>query len=72
MSRSALQPIVKLGLRLEIQISASINRRTAKTSLVCIKTEIRKDYVFSPLIDLTDRAVPYPRLAQGDSPSPGP
>ena len=72
MDRSALRPIVKLGLRLESQISANISRQTAKTSLICVKTKIWKNDLLSQLLYLADRAFPYPRLAQGDSPSPGP
>ena len=72
MDRSALWPIVKLGLRLEIEISANINRRIAKINSVCIKNKIEKNDVFSQLIDLSNHAFPYPRLVQGDSPSPGP
>ena len=72
MDRSTLWPIVKLSWRPEIQISVNISRRTAKTSLICIKSKIGKNDTLSQLIYLTNRAFPYPRLAQGDSPSPGP
>ena len=67
MDRSTLWPIVKPGLKLEIQISAKISPRTAKTSLICIKPKFRKNEAFSQLIDPTGRAFPYPGLAQGDS-----
>ena len=65
-------PIVKLGSVPKIQISTNISRRIAKTSSVCIQTEIRKNDILSQLIELTNRTFPHPGLAQGDSPSPGP
>ena len=65
-------PIVKLGSGSKIQISTNIDRRMAKTGSVCIKIEIGKNDTLSPVIELTNRAFPFPGLAQGDSPSPGP
>ena len=72
MDGPTLWPIVKLGLGPKIQISTNISRRVAKTSSVCIKTEIGKNNTLSKLVKLTNRTFPYPGLAQGDSPSPGP
>ena len=69
MDRSTLWPIVKLSRRTQIHISVNISGWTAKTSLACIKSKREKNDVFSLLIDLTNHAFPYPRLAQGDSPS---
>ena len=67
-----LWPIVKLGSGSEIQISTNINQRLTQTGSLCIKTEIETIDRLLHLIELTNRAFPYPGLAQGDSPSPGP
>ena len=72
MDGPTLWPIVKLGSGSNIQISTNIDRRIAKTSSVCIKTEIGDNDTLSQLIEPTNRTFPYPGLAQGDSPSPGP
>ena len=72
MDGPTLGPIAKLGSGSDIQISMNIDRRIAKTISVCIKTEIRKKDTLSHLIEPTNRTYPYPGLAQGDSPSPGP
>ena len=72
MDGPTLWPIVKLGSGSKIQISTNINRRIDKTSSVCIKNEIEKNDRLSQLIEQTNRTFPYPGLAQGDSPSPGP
>ena len=70
MDRSTLWPIVKLSRRREAQLSVNISRRIAKSSSICIKTNVAKNDIFSQLIYLTKHASPYPRLAQGNSPSP--
>ena len=72
MDRPTLWPIVKLGSGPKIQISTNISRRIAKTSSLYSKTKFEKNDTLSQLIELTNRALPYPGLAQGDSPSPGP
>ena len=72
MDGPTLGPIVKLGSGRKIQISATIDRRRAKISSVCINTKLGKNDTLSQLIELTNRTFPYPGLAQGDSPSPGP
>ena len=72
MDEPTLWPIVKLGSGPKIQISANIDRWIGKSSSVCIEIEIGKNDTFSQLIDPTNRAFPYPGLAQGDSPSAGP
>ena len=72
MDRPPLQPIVKLSSGPKIQVSANMSRRRSKSSSVCIDIEIGKLDVFSQLIELMNRAFPYPGLAQGDSPSRGP
>ena len=72
MDGPTLWPIVQLGSGSKNQISTNIDRRIAKTSSVCIHPKFGKNDTPSQLIDLTNRAVPYPGLAQGDSPSPGP
>ena len=72
MDRAPLWPIIKLSSGPEIQISTDICRRNAKTSSMSIEIEIAKNDAFSLLIELTNRAFPYPGLAQGDSLSAGP
>ena len=72
MDGPALWPIVQLGSGPKIQISANIDRRIAKTSSVCIKTESGTNDTLLKLIELTNRTFPYPGLAQKDSTSPGP
>ena len=72
MDRPPLWPIVKLSSGPNIQISANISQRKAKTSAVCVDVKMGKNDIFSQLIELTNRALPYPGLAQGDSPSTGP
>ena len=69
MDRPPLWPIVKLSSGLKIQISTSITRWKTKTSSVCIESKIGKNNTFSQVIELTNRAFPYPGLPQGDSPS---
>ena len=64
-----LWPIVKLGSGSKIQISTSIDRRIAKTSSVCIKTEIGKNDTFPQVIEPTNRTA---GLAQGGQPVTGP
>ena len=72
MDGPTLWPIVTLGSGSKIQMSANIDRRTAKTSSACIKIEIGKNNTLSQLIELATRAFPYLGLAQKDSPSPSP
>ena len=72
MDGPTLWPIVKLGSGPKIQISTNIGRRIAKTSSICNKPVIGNNSTLSKLIELTNRAFPYPGLAQGDSPSAGP
>ena len=64
--------IVNLSSGPKTQLSMNISRRKAKTSSACIEIKIEKNDTFSQLIDLSNRAFPYPGLAQGDSPSAGP
>ena len=72
MDRPPLWPIVKLSLGRKVQVSANISRRRAKTSSVCSEFKIGKNDTFSQLIEPINHAFPYPGLAQGDRPSPGP
>ena len=55
-----LWPIVKLRSGPKIQISTNIRRRIAKTSLICIKTEIGKNEALSQMSELTSRAFHTP------------
>ena len=70
--RPAPAPGRAFRLASKIPISTNISRRVVKTSSVCIKTEIEKNDTFSQLIEPTNCTFPYPGLAQGDNPSPGP
>ena len=72
MDGPTLWPIVKLGSGPKIQISMNIDRPIAETSSICTESKIRKNDTLLQLIALTSRTFPYPELAQGDSPSPGP
>ena len=60
MDWTPLWPIVKLDSGPKIQISTNRSRRIAKTSSVCIKTDIGKTDTLSQLIELTNRTFHTP------------
>ena len=72
MDGPTLGPIVELGSGPKIQISTNIDRQIATISSICVETAIGKNDILLQLIELTSRAFPYPGLAQGESPLPGP
>ena len=72
MDRPSLWPIAKLSSGPKTQISTNMSRRKADTSSLCMTIRIGKNDTFFQLTELTNRAFPYPGLAQGDGPSGGP
>ena len=64
MDRPPLWRIVKLSSGPTTQISTNISPRIAKPSSVCIIIKIGKNDMLLQLIEMTNRAVPYPGLAQ--------